>query len=143
MRRTFLAVTLVLGTATVATAQMPGDIVGSAMVKPVGTELPKVGKQIPRVGSSIPNLNQAKDFSDPFGLKGYGIKQSELSINPSQSISPYPQGPVMPQSSIWDKLYGKWLGLFGSNDPAQRTNWTPGLARRNRERAEARNFPRD
>ncbi len=124
--------------------QMPGIGVGKpVMLQPVGNQLPQVGTAVPRVGSNPTGLNMSQqNKQDPFGLNGLGIKPSQLAFDPKDVISPYPQMPNG-ETSFWDRVYDRWLGLFGMDAPATRGNWTPGLSRRNKERREAREFRRD
>jgi hypothetical protein len=121
-------------------SSMPGQRVGSAMVGPVGQQLPKVGSQLPKVGNA-PGTTVPKQ-QDAFGLQGYGIKPSQLAFDPKNIVSPYPLGPAGQEKDFWDKLYDRWLGLFESDTPTPSRNYTPGLTRRNRERKEER-FRRD
>jgi hypothetical protein len=123
-----------------AWAQTP--IPGFGGVKPVGTQQPKVGTAVPKVGNAPPGFSDSKKMQDPFGLQGYGVKPGQLAIDPKDAITPYPQGPAMPDKSVWDKLYDRWLGLFGSDQPKAAANWTPGIGRRNRDRKEMQ-FRRD
>jgi len=124
--------------------QMPGIGVGRpVMLQPVGNQLPRVGTALPRVGTNPNGLNMSQqNKQDPFGLNGLGIKPSQLAFDPKDVISPYPQMPSG-ETSFWDRVYDRWLGLFGTDAPATSSNWTPGLSRRNKERREAREFRRD
>jgi len=118
---------------------MPGTPVGTSF-QPVGTQLPKVGTSLPKVGMAPPGFDQSKKLQDPFGLQGYGVKPGQLAFDPKSVITPYPQGPAMPEKSYWDKLYDRWAAWFTPESQPQK-NYTPGIYRRNRERAKDRFRP--
>jgi len=134
---------LLFGLATAAHAQnipviqsLPGGTpVGSAYApQPVGTRLPQVGTKLPPLGRP------------PAGATNPSIGN----FNPAQSaypnsntvIAPYPTSDKPEDKSFWDKVYDRWVNLFATNSPAPTRTYTPGISRRNRERAENR-FARD
>ncbi len=111
--------------------QMPGTPVGTPLVQPVGAAIPKAA---PSVGSPV--------GTGPGGIPGAlnpgGGAPPGRVIDTSNVVAPYP-GMPSPPPSFWDKLQQRWFALLGSNQPAQKpTQWTPGIARRNRERARER-----
>jgi hypothetical protein len=137
-----LVATACLGFGSFASAQVPvisslpgGTPVGSAYApKPVGTTLPSVGTKLPPLGrpSSTPTNPTIGNFTPP----------QNASPPPNSVIAPYPTSQKPEDKSFWDKLYDRWVGLFATSAPAPAKNYTPGIARRNRERAENR-FSRD
>lgn len=120
-------------------AAMPGKVVGNSYpLHPVGTQLPRaapaVGNPIgspfikPEVGATI----------NPFKNTG---------IDPKMLAAPamgYPGSPYQEPDMI-DKLYDKLKSVtaFFKPSPAQTSTYTPGISRRNRERAMERNWRRD
>ena len=59
-------------------------------------------------------------------------------IDPSTVVGPYP-GMPKPEPNFWQKLEERWAAMFRPDAvPPPPNNWTPGLARRNRERAAER-----
>ena len=113
--------------------QMPGTAVGTPLLQPVGSQLPRAGTQagapvgmVP--GGQSPGLNPST--YQPLRPPGVPIDLSNV-------IAPYPGMPE-PKPSFWQELERRWLSLFASDAPAQRTTYTPGIARRNQERREMR-----
>lgn len=137
-----LMATVFVGCGSTAFAQVPvmqslpgGTPVGIAYApKPVGTHLPQVGTKLPPLGKP------------PVGATNPSIGNFKPAQNtnpePNNVIAPYPSSPKPDDKAFWDKVYDRWLGLFTTNSPAPTKTYTPGIARRNRERAEAR-FVRD
>lgn len=109
---------------------MPGDAVGQPLLKPVGTQIPKA---VPAAGTPVgntPGNTVPKDLTG--SLPGQNIDLSAV-------VGPLPNtlGTLPTQPSLWDKFvakYGASLGLITPEPKAP--NWTPGIARRNRERAQ-------
>jgi hypothetical protein len=140
MRTLLASVCVALGSA--AYAQVPvisalpgGTPVGSAYApKPVGTTLPPVGTKLPPLGKP------ATTATNPT-IGNFNPAQSAYPT-PSTVIAPYPTSQKPADVSFWDKLYDRWAALFTTNAPAPTKTYTPGIARRNRERAENR-FARD
>ena len=141
MMRILLA-SVCMGIGTMAYAQVPvisslpgGTPVGSAYApKPVGTTLPQVGTKLPPLG------RPAAAATNP-SIGNFNPAQSAYPT-PSTVIAPYPTSQKPEDKSFWDKLYDRWTGLFATSAPAPTKNYTPGIARRNRERNENR-FARD
>jgi hypothetical protein len=108
---------------------MPGTPVGSPSVQPVGQP---VGTRLPTVGQKVgtPPTGYPKDATSPFAGENWP------KIDPKQVVAPYPT-PQGQADSFWDKLYKRWLTIF-PEDKAPKPTYTPGIARRNRERAEKR-----
>jgi hypothetical protein len=111
---------------------MPGKPVGLASVQPVGTRLPTVGTTLPKVGSSLPGYGATPSIpataDNPF--QGNFPK-----VDPDLVVAPYPT--ETKQDDFWDELLKRWAVAFGGNKPPT-PQWTPGIARRNRERARER-----
>lgn len=113
--------------------QMPGTTIGTPLLRPVGTQIPRAAPQagtpigmIP--GGTSPGLNPgANPPQRPPGVP----------IDLSNVIAPYPSMPN-PEPSFWDELERRWMNLFASNEPARRMMYTPGIARRNQERRDLR-----
>jgi hypothetical protein len=129
-----------------ATASMPGQVVGSGFnlsgsaPKPVGTQLP------PAAGP----LSRPYDPTKPLDVfKGTGIDPKSV-VTPITPLSPYPNTPPLVEKNLVDRLYDKLDSAlhvsFFSKPPApvaKPPNVTPGIFRRNRERAEERMWRRD
>ena len=115
-------------------SMMPGSVVGSyrGNVKPVGSKLPAAA---PQAGQSITNnaLMQPYDPSNPYAsLKGAGI-------DPNQVLAPLvgADGKPVEGPDGLDNLSQKIKALWGMAAKAPpRPPWVPGIARRNRERAQ-------
>jgi len=146
MRRMFLMLGLTVGIAATADAQttgvpiaplpftMPGTTVGQArpIVQPVGTRLPQAA---PQAGTPISGLATQK----PNGLApgaGGSERPQGTPIDMKNVIAPYPGMPK--ETTYWQRLEERWFLLFESNMPAVRPNYTPGIARRNKERKDER-----
>lgn len=127
MRKTLLAAMAFAGWVGYASAQsMPGTPVGSSMVMPVGTRLPDAGSRLPTVGKPPAGSNST---SAPFSGQWPTVDKNLV-------VAPYPSSP--PQSdpnNFWDKLYDRWKMMFKEPEQPPPT-YTPGIARRNRERRE-------
>jgi hypothetical protein len=115
-------------------AAMPGTPVGAAMVMPAGTAIPKaVPAAGAKVGTGPAGIPAALDPRAPQGQ----------AIDLKNVVAPYP-GMPNPSPSFWDQLQARWNALLGpSSPPVQSQNWTPGIARRNRERAKEQMRMRD
>lgn len=115
---------------------MPGQEVGSGFqLKPVGQTVAKAGKPVggpPGGGMAAKPYDPSRPY-DP-------LKQAGL--DPGQVVAPlsaYPQLATGPQPDLVDRLYAKigtTLGLFPKPTAPPPKNPTPGIFRRNRERAE-------
>ena len=118
-------------------AVMPGQSVGT------GFSLPGVGKQIPKAAPAAGNpigtaLTRPYDPARPLdAFKGTGLDPKSI-VAPVTSM-----GSAEP--NVLDRLYQKLGSVVGFQKPSDppRMNYTPGIARRNRERAEARMWRRD
>lgn len=138
--RLVLAAGVACAVAGVAAGQnaMPGKEVGSGFsIKPVGNELRKVA---PPVGSA-PSGGLGSRPYDP--SKPYEpLKQAGL--DPDSVIAPLSAYPAMPSGAepdLIDKMYAKigaTFGLFPKPNVTPPPNPTPGIFRRNRERAKER-----
>ncbi len=129
MRRMLAGGVAVGGLAGGAAAQMPGTPVGRPLVQPVGTRLPQA---VPSVGEKV----GTGPSGIPSGLDPIGPKPDGKPFEIKNVVAPYP-GMPKPPADFWQKLEARWFALFESDRPAVKpTNWTPGLARRNRERKE-------
>ncbi len=102
---------------------MPGKPVGLSSVQPVGTRLPTVGTKLPKVGNPLP---------------GYGDKQTTPfqgnypKVDPNLVVAPYPT--EQKQDDFWDSLLKRFALSFGGDKPPT-PQYTPGISRRNRDRA--------
>ena len=114
------------GGTPVGTAYAPKPV-GSPVGSPVGTRLPPLGK--PPAGAVNPTIG---NFTPP----------KNGSPDPSTVIAPYPTSMKPADKSFWDQVYDRWLGIFTTNTPPPQKTYTPGIARRARERDEKR-FARD
>ncbi len=130
MRAIWIGCGLIAGAAP-AQAQyvMPGGTpIGRSTIAPVGTQQPQVGTQFAKVG-------QPAGYNGPDG-KFTIEKPVQQTVDPRAVVAPYPGMPGAGKD-FWDRLYDRSLSLMGLNQPKiVQKNWTPGLARRNRERRE-------
>lgn len=110
---------------------MPGVAVGTGIVPPAGTPIsratPNVGQRVGTGPGGIPSLVNPQ-IPRPEGQM----------IDLKNVIAPYPQMPTPPKS-FWEKLEERWFAMFEAETPdLTAPNWTPGLSRRNRDRARER-----
>ena len=114
---------------------MPGQEVGSGFqLKPAGQAVSKVGKPVggpPAGGLMAKPYDPSKPY-DP-------LKQAGL--DPNSVVAPLSAYPQLPgaEPDLVDRLYAKFgtaLGLFPKAPPPPPKNPTPGIFRRDRERAE-------
>ena len=117
-----------------AQAAMPGQQVGSSsmakpIVQPVGTRLPAAA---PQAGTPITGLATQTPGTVGPGNKSMNQQPPGTPLDLKNVVAPYPNMPK--ESSFWDKLEQRWFQLFESDAPAVRPNYTPGIARRNRDR---------
>jgi hypothetical protein len=115
---------------------MPGTPVGRPLVHPVGVPItpaaPAAGQ---RVGTGPGGIPGALDPRSP-------MPPGQV-IDLKNVIAPYP-GQPNPPKSVWDRMVEYWEELL--NPPkimVAPPNWTPGIGRRNRERAQERMWRRD
>ena len=117
--------------ASTAQAQnaMPGGTpVGRSTIAPVGTQQPQVGTQFPKVGHPAGYMGLDGKFTTE--------KPQQQVVDPKAVVAPYPGMPGK-EPDFWDRLYDRSLRAMGMDQPkVVQKNWTPGLARRNRERRE-------
>ena len=110
--------------------QMPGTTVGTQLLRPVGTQIPKAA---PAAGSPVGSTPGATLPTDLTGtLPGQAINKAAV-------VGPLPDSfDMLPtEPSLWDKFVAKFGASLGFISPEPRApNWTPGLSRRNRERAQ-------
>jgi hypothetical protein len=140
MRLLLLAVGAVCA-ATAAFGQntsMPGQIVGTGVTAPVGQQVPKAAApagQPLNLPADSPNLRRY-DPNRPYDV----FKGTNLNVN--QLVAPIPGAG---DQSTFDRLYEKLKSVVGKSKPAElrAPNYTPGIGRRNRERAEQRMWRRD
>ncbi|HVL14619.1 MAG TPA: hypothetical protein VM529_18750 [Gemmata sp.] len=130
------------GSASGQVNTMPGQVVGTGVdlgLRPVGEQLPRAGQP---VGQPI-NLPQDSammrryDPTRPYDVfKGTGIR-------PDQVVAPVTSD--FGDKNAFEKMYDKVKYALGiSSQPDLRVpNYTPGIGRRNRERAEQRMWRRD
>ena len=111
---------------------MPGKPVGLSSVQPVGTRLPSVGTTLPKVGSSLPGYG---DKPGKNGAKDTPFQGNYPKVDPDLVVAPYPT--ETKKDDFWDDLLKRWAITYGGDKPPT-PQWTPGLARRNRERAKER-----
>lgn len=116
-----------------------GTPVGSPLLKSVGTP---IAKAAPKVGSPVgtPPGGQPNQSTPPPGFN-FDLKNVVAPVNPE-----YLPPSLRPQQkeSLYDAAFKKWLEAFGlSKPPEVKNNFTPGMSRRNRERARERNWWRD
>lgn len=125
-------------------AVMPGQVVGTTFaLSPVGNQAaPKVGAPVGgKPGGGAGPLNRPYDPYRPLDvLKGTGLdpKAVVATVSPFSSTNPQPD--------LIDKVYerlNKVTRFFNPVPEVPPPTYTPGIARRNRERAEARMWRRD
>ena len=121
---------------------MPGQIVGTGYsLSPAGTAIPKA---VPKAGQPIgsPFANTASKPYDPSrpydAFKGTGIDPRDIAA-PVVAF-----GDQSAVSKFYDKLKAV-VGIAPSGPPSMAAvpGYTPGISRRNRERAEKRMWQRD
>jgi hypothetical protein len=120
---------------------MPGQVVGTGFTVPgVGTSPPRAAPPAgQRVGTTPGGpMSRPYDPSRPLDqFKGTNL-DPQLVAAPVQGFG---------DQSAFDKLYAKMRAMIGLpptvGPTVTRPNYTPGIARRNRERAEQRMWRRD
>jgi hypothetical protein len=111
---------------------MPGTPVSTSSVQPVGTRLPSVGTRLPSVGYPLPGYG---DKPGKPGSKDTPFQGNFPKVDPDLVVAPFPT--EAKQDDFWDKLLKRWdIAFAGDKQPIP--PYTPGLARRNRERAKER-----
>jgi hypothetical protein len=140
MRQLLLAAVAVCA-ATAAFGQvntMPGQVVGTGVTTPVGQQIPRAGAPVGQplnLPADSPNLRRY-DPNRPYDV----FKGTNLSVD--QLAAPIPGAG---DQSALSKLYDKLKSVVGMTKPGEMRapNYTPGIGRRNRERAEQRMWRRD
>ena len=124
-----------------APLSMPGQVVGSGF-NLAGSAPQQVGSKLPPVGDP---MMRPYDPSRPLdALKGTGINPNTV-IAPISAFPPVPG----PEKNLIDRLYDRLDAALSfkfsrTPEPAARpANVTPGIFRRNRERAAAQAWRRD
>jgi hypothetical protein len=122
------------------TAMPGGQVVGSTYIlNPAGNQLPQAA---PQAGTPIGNpLTQPYDPSRPMDqFKG-------TNIDPKSIVTPMSSFPSLQTQnrSLLDRLNERLAAVvnFFEPSPPPRPTWTPGISRRNRERAKERMWRRD
>ncbi len=113
---------------------MPGTAVGQPALTPVGSTFPKVGSAIGKpIGYTDLNGQPINKDQRPAGQV---IDLTNLAAPLSAPLPPDLAGSQ--QTTYLERMYAKWKAALGfAPAPTMPTNtWVPGLARRNRERAE-------
>jgi len=121
-------------------AAMPGREVGSSFnLKPSGTALPKAA---PQAGAPVGGpLSRPYDPARPLdALKGTGIDPKNVVAPPSPFVPA-----AAPRPDLATRIYEKLVTMVGLNPeaPPPPANVTPGIFRRNRERARERMWRAD
>ena len=109
------------------------------MLKSVGTPIPQAA---PQVGQKIgtPPGGQPQSPQPPPGFN-FDLKNVVAPVNPE--FLPPALRPQQNQS-LYDAAFKKWAEAFGLvKPPEQKIAFTPGMSRRNRERAKEREWWRD
>jgi hypothetical protein len=117
-----------------APTSMPGTAVGKPIVQPVGNRIPRAVSPAGQPVGSTPG-NKLPPTLDPQLPKPAGQQ-----IDLKNVIAPYPGMPT-PEKTFWEKLEERWFSMFYPSPPTtppNPTGWTPGIGRRNRERAAER-----
>ena len=121
------------GDASGVSQSMPGLPVGSVVkLRPAATEIPKA---VPRAGNPIGTEGRVYDPSRPLDVfKGTGI-------DPGNVIAPVSGYPGTQNPNLLQQLYtkiGSIVGLTQTTTTGPVPNVTPGIFRRNRQRARDR-----
>jgi len=149
MRRFVVGGLLACGVAGIASAQtpapvnvmptpgMPGLPVGKAYTAPVGQQIPKAAPAVgSQVGTGATGIPGALDPRSPM--------PAGQVIDLKNVVAPYP-GMPKPAGNFWDRLTDRWFNFLLPDPPpaTKPPNWTPGIGRRNRERAREEMMRRD
>lgn len=110
---------------------MPGTNVGTTSLKPVGSQFPNT---LPKIGNPIGTAPGTQPFSSPASTLPGG------NFDPKSVVGPLPPSTFAPKDeTAWDKFVKRFGDSLGFIAPQPKSPvWVPGLARRNRERAEER-----
>lgn len=154
MRRTGVAVAVALLTGGVAAGQlgppgstnnltpaMPGQVVGNAInLKAAGAP----------VSQAVPSRADIKKLESPTmraydPSKPYDVFRG-TNIDPTSVVAPVPNVPGSGEPNMLQRLYtklGTVTGFITPSAPPTRTTYTPGISRRNKERAMQRTWRKD
>ncbi|HJZ56135.1 MAG TPA: hypothetical protein VKE74_14300 [Gemmataceae bacterium] len=120
-------------------AAMPGQVVGSTYpLNPVGDQIPRATTP---AGTPIGSPFLKPNLGDPLNpFKGTGIDPKNI-VAPAMG---YPGTPLQ-EPDLFDRLSQKLNSVtaFFKPSPPPRPTYTPGISRRNRERAMERMWRRD
>jgi hypothetical protein len=122
-------------------AAMPGQVIGTPLnLNPVGTPVNKAVPSRADLKKLESPLSRPYDPGNPLGVfKG-------TNLDPKMVVAPVAAMHDLQSPNLLDKLYQKIntsVASFFSPSPAPRPTYTPGISRRNRERAENRMWRRD
>jgi hypothetical protein len=143
IRRIILVTTVTVGIGSLGTAQSPsifsgGTPVGKPILQSVGTPIPKAA---PEVGQKV---------GTPPGGPSPMATQPKVPFDLSNVVAPIDPAFLPPalrpqqNESLYETAFKKWFDAFGlSKPPEQKNTFTPGIYRRNRERARERQWYRD
>lgn len=107
--------------------QMPGTNVGKPLLQNVGTVFPKAvspaGAAVGTAPGKVPQTSPSATL--PGGNINYGAV-----------VGPLPRGTIAPgEQTLWDKVVDRFGDTLGITSAEPRSPaWTPGIARRNRDR---------
>lgn len=109
----------------------PGTAVGQPLLKPVGTQLPKAAPAAGTPVGQTPGGAMPTDITST--LPGQKFDMANV-------VGPLPESTMLPtEPTLWDKFVAKFGATLGFVPPQPKApDWTPGIARRNRERARER-----
>jgi len=148
MRQLFLTAGIVYAItsfAGVATAQttMPGKVVSNTAgekLKLIGKDQPDVGKPVGKSVNQIPTNPLLKPYNpaNPYeALEGTGLSASSV-------VAPVNGYSTNVQPTVFQQVNNSLKALFGLNPPPMIQHvYTPGIARRDRERVHERMMIRD
>jgi hypothetical protein len=118
---------------------MPGQVVGSGFqFSPVGSQFPQAGTRVGEPTNLPPDtpLMRRANLNDPFdAFRG-------TKLDPKSVVAPFPGGDQTALERLYDKLKSA-IGLSTKPSLTPPQMVTPGIFRRNRERAQERMWRRD
>jgi hypothetical protein len=123
-------------------AAMPGQVVGTGVtLNPAGTQIARAVPARDDIKKLDNPLMRPYDPSKPFDVfKG-------TNLDPTSVVAPVPGFPMTGQDpNLLQRLYtkiGTVTGFITPSTPVPRPTYTPGLSRRNKERAMERTWRRD
>lgn len=117
---------------------MPGMAVGRPYAlqqagQQISRAAPAAGAQVGTGAGGIPGALDPRSPMPPGQV-----------IDLKNVVAPYP-GQPNPAPGFWDRLTDRWFGFLLPDPPApaKPPNWTPGIARRNKERSREQMMRRD